>query len=71
AAAGAAQAAALVALGDALRARAGRVDRILALVAPRSLVRRRPRSDEGPDDGTAGAPPSGAPASDVPRTLGG
>ncbi|MDO4141860.1 transglutaminase TgpA family protein [Clavibacter michiganensis] len=75
AAAGAAQAAALVALGDALRARAGRVDRILALVAPRSLVRRRPRDDDGPDDGTAGAPRArpvdGPPASDAPRTLGG
>ncbi|CCE75276.1 DUF3488 and transglutaminase-like domain-containing protein [Clavibacter nebraskensis] len=67
AAAGAAQSAALVALGDALRARAGRADRILALVAPRSLVRRRPRSDDGRVDGDAGGPP----ASDAPRTLGG
>ncbi|MWJ39928.1 hypothetical protein, partial [Clavibacter michiganensis] len=62
-------------LGDALRARAGRVDRILALVAPRSLVRRRPRDDDGPDDGTEGAPRArpvdGPPASDAPRTLGG
>ncbi|UKF30832.1 transglutaminase TgpA family protein [Clavibacter phaseoli] len=69
--AGAAQAAALVALGDALRARAGRADRILASVAPRSLVRRRPRTDDGADDGTAGGPPSAPPASDAPRTLGG
>ncbi|KDP90444.1 hypothetical protein W824_13210 [Clavibacter cf. michiganensis LMG 26808] len=54
---------------------AGRVDRILARVAPRSLVHRRPRDDDGPDDGTAGAPPArpadGQPASDAPRTLGG
>lgn len=67
AAAGAAQAAALVALRDGLAARAGRLDRTLALVAPRSLVRRRPRDD----DGTAADPGDGRPASDAPRTLGG
>jgi len=65
AAAGAAQADALVVLGDALAARAGRADRILAVVAPRSLVRRRPR---GEDDGPGR---SGSAASDAPRTLGG
>ncbi|WP_043672625.1 transglutaminaseTgpA domain-containing protein [Clavibacter michiganensis] len=67
AAAGAVQAAALVALRDGLAARAGRLDRALALVAPRSLVRRRPRDD----DGTAAGPDDGRPASDAPRTLGG
>ncbi|OUE24787.1 transglutaminase TgpA family protein [Clavibacter michiganensis] len=71
AATGAAQAAALGALADALRARASRVDRILALAAPRSLVRRRPRSDDGAGDGTAAPPPAGPSASDAPRTLGG
>ena len=65
AASGAAQADALVVLGDALAARAGRADRILAVVAPRSLVRRRPRAEDG-EDGRRGAG-----ASDAPRTLGG
>ncbi|MBT1634208.1 transglutaminase TgpA family protein [Clavibacter michiganensis] len=65
AATGAAQADALVAIGAALGARAGRIDRLLALVAPRSLVRRRPR---GEDDDRRGP---GSRASDAPRTLGG
>ncbi|WP_368072672.1 DUF4129 domain-containing protein, partial [Clavibacter tessellarius] len=65
AATGAALADALLVLGAALGARAGRVDRLLAVVAPRSLVRRRPRGEA--EDG--GAPASRA--SDAPRTLGG
>jgi transglutaminase-like putative cysteine protease len=69
AAAGAAQAAALVALGAGLRERAGRLDRALALVAPRSLVRRRPRGGDG--DGPPAGPADGRPSSDAPRTLGG
>ncbi|OUE28790.1 Protein-glutamine gamma-glutamyltransferase [Clavibacter michiganensis] len=62
---GAAQADALVAIGEALAARAGRLDRLLALVAPRSLVRRRPRGEDAD-----GRPPASR-ASDAPRTLGG
>ncbi|WP_445443835.1 transglutaminase TgpA family protein [Clavibacter sp. km1a] len=70
-ASGAAQAGALVALGDALRVRAGRLDRVLALVAPRSLVRRRPRGDDEAVGTGAEATAAGRPTSDAPRTLGG
>ncbi|PPF71299.1 protease [Clavibacter michiganensis] len=67
--AGASQAAALVALGDALRARAGRLDRVLAVAAPRSLVRRRPRVDNDPPADPPAGTPAGPGASDAPRTL--